>query len=265
MVHLDECLTNQTPIYVTTKVIPKKSLIRRTERPRKVFMKKFNPAEFIGEELCRIRDIRCSHYFIAGINYYTLKDPIWYEDAVKRCSDFQIASKTNHRKGYQYHSVSHYGFAAYDHNLFEKMLDQTPDEENRKQLCKELLELMALDIYMGQTDRYAFNYEFEEDAEHHIHLAPVYDFEHSVNPQFLNKGDICFGDLYSFRTIEDCKEFIRKYPMFRDILSSYLDVDLEYVVRDAFGRRRMKMPENKYPIYREFDQERKELIKSIVQ
>lgn len=264
MVHLDECLTSTTPVYVTTKLIPKKSFIRRKERPRRIYMKKFNPAEIIGEDLCRIKGIRCSHYFIAGIGCYNLKTPVWYEDALNYCSSFQIASESFHQPGFQYKKVTEFGFQAYDDNLFEKMLDQTPTEENRKQLCMELLQLMALDIYMGQTDRFAFNYEFEEDQERNLHLAPLYDFEYSLNSQFFERNPICEGDLYSFKSIEDCQDFIRKYPIFRNLLSSYLGINLEYVVRDAFRRRGMIMPESKIPYYRKFGEERKALIKSIV-
>ena len=62
MIALQECITNTTPVFVTSDKEPRKSLFRRVEKPRKYFIKDFNPAEFIGEELCRIQNIRCSHY-----------------------------------------------------------------------------------------------------------------------------------------------------------------------------------------------------------
>ena len=200
----------------------------------------------------------------AGLSAFNLKAPIWYEDAKERCYDFKIASENFHQPGYEYKSVAQYGLDQYDKDLFEKVLTVAKDEDNKKQLCHDLLQLLALDLYMGQTDRFAFNYEFEEDKDHNVRLAPLYDFQYSVNPQFIEEDDICFGDLYSFRTIEDCKDFIRKYPQFRDILSSYLGIDLEYVVRDAFSKRRLVVPERKIPYYRAFDQKRKDLIKRIV-
>ena len=264
MVHLEECLTHSTPVWVLTNQLPKKSLFRKKEKPQEYFLKQFNPAELIGEELCRIKNIRCAHYFIAGIGPYNLKAPVWYEYAQKYCSVFRIASKNFHEPDCTYKSAVQYGFSQDDPELFEKILTVAKDEENKKQLCMDMLQMLALDIYMGQTDRYAFNYEFEEDSSHRVRLAPLFDFQYSVDPQWLNEGDICFGDLYSFKTIEDCKEFIRKYPVFRDILSSYLGVDLEYVVRDAFSRRNMKMPEKKFEYYRQFDQDRKDMIHRIV-
>ena len=264
MIRLDECLTKETPIIVTTGKIPKKGLFSRKAKPRKYFLKKFNPAEFVGEEICLIKDIRVSHYFLACLGSFNLDTPMWYQDVKDKFPFIQIASVNFEKPGYQYKSVVDYGFSQNDDNLFEEMLSVAKDKENEKQLCMDMLNMLALDLYMGQTDRFAFNYMFEEDKDHNVRLAPLYDFEHSINPQSMNPGDICFGDLYQFKSIEDCKKFIEKYPKFRDILSSYLDVDLAGIVKMAYAKRRLIVPEKELEMYREFDKGRKELIKEII-
>ncbi len=266
MVNLNECLMNDTPIVVVSDKEPKKGLFRKVAKPRKYFIKEFNPAEFVGEEICLINNINVSHYFLACIGSFNLDRSMWYEDIKGKCQSIRIASPNFEKPGYQYKSVTDYGFSQKDTNLFDKMLSVAKDEDNEKKLCMDMLKMLALDIYMGQTDRFAFNYLFEEDSEHNVRLAPLFDFEYSLNPQFLtDPNDLSYGDLYHFGSIEECKEFIRRYPKFRDILASYLDMDLEYAIRSAYGKRRMRMPESKYPFYRDFDEKRKELIKRIVQ
>ena len=107
---------------------------------------------------------------------------------------------------------------------------------------------------------------FEEDGQGNIRLAPLYDFEYSLSKNLLRMGnsDLYTSDLYSFDTIEDCQEFIRKYPMFRDILSSYLNVNLVDVISRSYSRRGLTIPNDRWNFYMDFDQKQKEKIQKIL-
>ncbi len=264
MMHLEECLTGDTPIYIG---VDRKSIIDlfpKLSEKNKLYVKKFNPSEFIGEELCLIKKIRCAHYFLFGLGFHNTKVTVPYKDAKEMFYDIQIASRSFHKPNCEYKSVVQYGFKQYGDGLFEGMLEKAKDEKNRKELCTDMLQMLALDIYMGQTDRFAFNYEFEEDKEHNIRLAPLYDFQYSVNSSNMAKEDVCHGDLYKLRTIEECRKLAHDYPEFKDLLESYLDEDLLSIIRGAYAKRRMIVPEHAVPYYQAFEQERKEKIKRIV-
>ncbi len=264
MMKLKECMKQDTPVYMVRYQKPRVYSFRRKEREPKVFLKGFNPSEIIGEELCRIKNIRCSHYFIAGIADYTLKTPVWYEDIQDKCMALKIASPTFKRRGYRYFEIEDFGIVPTDDSI-DHLLQLSHGEENRKQLYMDLLNMIALDIYMRQTDRYSYNYMFEQDREKNIRLAPLFDFETSLEDDVDDNEIFSKCDLYGFETIDDCKRFIDKYPEFYDVLSSYLDLDLGYVVQDTFAKRRMNLPEKYSDHYRDFGERRKEFIKRIVQ
>ena len=262
MIYLGDCLTKDTPIFLTSGKEPMFKLCHK--KSEKLYIKDFNPAEFVGEELCILKKIRCPHYFMVGVGARNYRSYFPYQSAKKMCCGLGIASKSFHRPGYKYKSVTDYGLSQYDEDIFEKMLEQANGEENRKQLCEEMLQLLALDIYMGQTDRFAFNYEFEEDKEHHVHLAPIFDFQYSLSPLFIKEDAICYGDLQPFQDFEECREFLKKYPKFGEYLKSYLGEDLASIVKSSYAKRRMIVPEKEISVCREFEKSQKEKIKRIV-
>ena len=175
-----------------------------------------------------------------------------------------LGSKSFYRPGFEYKTISEYGISQYQPDVLERMLDQANGEENREQLLDDMLQMLALDIFMGQTDRYAFNYEFEEDKHHNIRLAPLFDFEYSLRPHFVNENDVCYGDLAQLRSIENCKEFIKRYPEFRDLLASYLDESLISNVRCAYAKRGMQVSDKHIEAFQDFEKKQKAKIKKIV-
>lgn len=263
MIRIEECLEADTPITIVTDRVKKKGIFRRVEKPREYFVKNFNPAEFIGEELCLIKNIRVNHYFLACLSTYNIGSTYWYRDIEDTYPLLKIASKNFQREGYIYKTITDYGFNQHD-DVFEEMLTVAKDDKNREELCNDMLNKLALEIFMGQTDAYAFNYKFEEDKEHNVRLAPLYDFQYSVNPLYIGDNEICFGDLHHFKTIDDVKEFIKKYPKFREMLESYLKEDLAGIVKMAYGKRHLHVPERKLELYNEFGEKRKQLIKTIL-
>ena len=259
MLYINECINYDTPVKLVCDK-EKKPLFGKAEP--KIYFKNFNHAEFIGEELCSIRNIRCAHYFIAGLTKFKINKTLKCGEIDKYSPSIGVGSTDFMERDKQYKYLKDYEVRGTD--MFESMLNNARDEENKRQLCRDMLEMLALDIYMGQSDRSEVNIMFEEDKAGNIRLAPLYDFEHSLNSTCVDKNNLYANSLYSFKTIDDCKEFIRKYPMFRDILASYLDIDLVDVISRCYSRRGLTIPSDRWKFYIDFEKERKETIGKIL-
>ncbi len=264
MMDLSECLTNNTSIYLTRDRSMKKGLLYRDETPE-LFIKDFNHAEFIGEELCTIKNLRCAHYFLVGIGMCNLKRSAKHGE-IQRSRDhykYKIASYDFRDSTKKYKHLADYKFP--DGDRFHQLLDRTPNAENREELCSDLLNMLALDIYMGQDDRTVNNILLELDHEENIRLAPLYDFEYSLKSNYVGKNTIhgC-SDLINLNDYEFIKEFMEEYPEFRDKLASYLDINLCKVISNAYNKNGLVVPSDRWHFYQEFDEDRKEVIKKII-
>lgn len=259
MLYINECLTSDTPVKLVNGD-NKKGLFEKKEP--QVYFKRFNHAEFIGEELANIRNIRCTHYFVAGLTRFKINKTLSNSKTDKYNPIIGIGSFDFKEKDKTYKFISQYEELA--DNGFESMLKHARDEENKRQLCKDMLEMLALDIFMGQADRSEVNIMFEEDKEGNIRVAPLYDFEHSLNSLYTDWQKLHYSSLYAFKDIEECREFIKKYPMFRDILGSYLNVNLTDVISRSYSKRGLVIPSDKWKYYIDFENKQKERIKSIV-
>lgn len=148
---------------------------------------------------------------------------------------------------------------------FEDLLSMTPSAKNREELANEMCELFALDVYMGQVDRFSNNILFSFNIHNgEIHLESIFDFQYSLKDGYNCDDCIYDNHLFPFRSIDDFQRFMIFYPKLREMLRSYLDVDLEYVVRDGYRKNGLIIPESKVRFYAEFDKSRKELIKKII-
>ena len=260
MISLNECLRPDTSVYLTRDRSLRKGLFYKDEKPE-LFIKDFNHAEFIGEELCNIKNINCVHYFLVGCGTHNLKR---YSKVgnIKGDYKYNIASYDFRESDKNYKFITDY-LNLGNNSLFEELLELTPNDENKKELCNDLLNLLALDIYMGQTDRVSSNFMIEEDSDNNLRLAPLFDFEYSLNPTNISNNTIYESDIISFDNINEMKKFMDIYPKFRDLLLSYLDIDLCECASRAYNSRQLKFPEDKKRYYKEFDSDRKELIKKI--
>lgn len=259
MLYINECLTSDTPVKLVNSD-NKKSLFEKKEP--QVYFKRFNHAEFIGEELANIRNIRCTHYFIAGLTRFKINKTLSKSKTDKYNPTIGIGSFDFKEKDKTYKYINEYEKLA--NNGFESMLGNAKSEENKKQLCKDMLEMLAIDIFMGQADRSEVNIMFEEDKNGNIRLAPLYDFEHSLNSTCQNSNKLYESSLYSFDNINECREFIKKYPIFREILASYLNVNLTDVISRSYNKHGLVIPSDKWEYYMDFENKQKEKIKSIV-
>lgn len=258
---IDEFITDKTDVFVTRDK-PQKSFFRK-EAPKKLYVKSFNTSEFIGEELAQIKNIRCAHYFIVGLGKYKLDKIMPYGLIKDQDLLIQIGSHNFKNPKMKYKELEDYDLSI-GKTPMDAMLKHTPTDENRRQLCMDMLNMFALDIYMGQVDRYSYNYMFEEDEEHNIRLAPLFDFELSMKSLQESKRNFHPGELYRFDTLEDCRKFIKEYPIFRDILSSYLHVDLKEIINRAYEKRGMMVPDERMEFFEKFEKSRDEIIERIV-
>ena len=261
MMDIYECLRPDTMIYLTRDRSTKKGLFYKDEKPE-LFVKDFNHAEFIGEELCNIRNLRCAHYFVVGCDTYDLKRTIRCGD-IDRYFKYGIASYDFKDPKKKYKLLADYKLSGND--KFHTMLSKTDSDRNREELYYDMLELLALDIYMGQTDRTDRNIAFELDKDNNTSLSPLYDFEYSVNPSLIGKRTIQgFSDLIFLNDLKIIKDFIRKHPEFGDILKEYLDIDLCDVIYRAYAKRGLGIPDSKWQYYEEFEDDRQKVIKKII-
>ena len=266
MMSVEECLTDEANIYLINRnyiKINNSGYLYSEYKNKKIYIKDFNHAEFIGEELCHIKNIQCAHYFLTGINYYSKK----YE--LKRYGDFKnkllkidIASIDFKKNNFEYFNIP-YNFY-HKGNSLRKILSLCPNSKNRNDLLDEIISLFALDIYMGQQDRFGPNIMFYKDRENNIHLAPIYDFEFSLKTNFLLHNDIYKNALFTFRDFSSLKKFISKHSRLGDELESYLDISLVEVVRESYEKRNLIIPSDKEEYYSYFDDDRKKLIKKII-
>ncbi len=260
MMSVNECLRSDTKVYLTRDRNYKKGFFYKDENPS-LFIKNFNHAEFIGEELCHISNINCVHYFLVGCGNYNLKRYSVVGD-IKHHYNYRIASVDFRKPNKKYKYITDFARLTGKYK-FEELLEFAPSEENKEDLCDDLLKMVALDIYMGQTDRVFSNFMIEEDENKNLRLAPLFDFEYSLNPSNISKSNIYESDIMTFNNIEEVKDFIEIYPRFRDLLLSYMDIDLCECATHAYNDRKLNFPENKKMYYKAFDYDRKELIKKI--
>ena len=259
MFGLEECLTPSTKLlslYFKEKTILK-------SKYGKIYRKDFNHAEFVGQELCDMRNIPTARYTVIG-------ECVLYREGYTRYGEINP-------KYYRF-KIGSYDFKKDDSTYFTMSTDELnkgeslnvvlslcPTTENKKQLLDEILELVALDTYMGQTDRTDSNIIFTKNKKtKEIHLAPIFDYEYSLKKHLLSPYTIYENPITRFDSVDDYKYFMDNYPELGDKLEFYLGVDLKDTIRRAYAMRGLVIPHKYYQFYEEFDDNRKELINKIV-
>lgn len=265
MMGVNECLQDGTRIYLIREEDKKKkrfTLFKSKKNERRIFRKDFNHAELVGEELCNVRNLRCSHFFLIGEGYYHLNRTEFYEDIEDKGYNIRLGS-------YDFRDPIKYDYFQIADSILgseylEEILEFAPTTENRYQLLDEIEEMFALDTFMGQTDRYWNNVIFERDKEtKEIHLAPLYDFEYSLNSSYINPNCLYDNVLHTFKSEQDYKDYIEKRPEFAEKLKFYLDIDLVDVIERSYRAKGLKVPEHVIPFYEKFEKERKDLIRRV--
>ena len=89
MFDIEQSITDESPVTVTNGKDKKFFVIPKNP---KMYLKPFNSSEFIGQELCTIRNIRCSYYFLAAIGLFDIKGSCWSQDVKKQHPRLLIGS-----------------------------------------------------------------------------------------------------------------------------------------------------------------------------
>lgn len=265
MISIYECLRDDTRIYLTRNEpwkSGKKRFFLKSEEPR-MYIKNFNHAEFIGEALCNIKNIKCAHYFLVGVGLKKEDRMANYGDIKGMGYDIRIASCDFKDKEHAYFSMSCSNILEASEGL-ELVLGMCPNEDNKIELMDEIIRMFALDVFMGQQDRYFNNMIFSSDDIGNIHLANLYDFEISLKSTYIDPDFIYKNDLHLFKDIDSFREFICRFPRFREELESYLDIDLVKTTIFSYDVRDLNFPEHIIKYLKSFEDERKTLIKQII-
>lgn len=259
MMILGECVTDKTVVHVIGKNYRKKEekgLVKR------IFRKNFNHAEIIGEELCSIRNLSCPHFFLVADSMDNNDKEVLYNYALRRGLNVMLGSYDFTRNDLIYFTIN--DIANEGKNNLEKILSMCSSLENRRVLIDEICELFALDIYMGQSDRFSNNIMFSINPSNgDVHLAPIYDFQFSLKKGYTNSEKIYDNQICPIMTFSDLSKFIKDYPGLLEMLKTYLDVDLVSTIKLSYEKHGMCVPDDKLRFYSDFETDRKKLIKKI--
>lgn len=251
-----EILTINTPV---VKAVMKNQGIALVKGMPEVYHKEFDITEFIGEKLAGIRGVRSAHYIPICFGEYKkcLASAKYGNDR----GNIRVGSLDFKQTGIKY--VSSFNIPSYYMGRgFEDLIRQCPTKENALSLMNEHLEMEALDIFMGQRDRRAnIYYEFHPNGE--IHLCPMFDYENSMfdllkdDPYYLN-------DFFEYRSIDDIRRKVDKYPQFGEYLSSYVGIDLVEQIEEMAHERCFDLSSFDIEPYREFNESSQKKLELIL-
>ena len=212
-----------------------------------IYHKDFDINEFIGEEIASVRGVRSVRYY--PVLFDTMENSLGIKSFFNKCLNIRVGSFDFKEEGIQYYTGR--DLPCYeDFGSFDDLLDLCPSDKNRLELINELLEVYGLDIFCGQLDR-PNNLYYEMHPNGEIHIGKLFDYEQSFETYL---EDYYMTDFHIFRKIEDYQKFILKYPQFEEILRSYLDVDLEEVMKKMAKSRKFDLSRVDMDRYKEFNE-----------
>lgn len=252
-----EVLTTNTSIMSCVKV---NDIFAEVSGKRRIFHKDFDITEIIGEKLAGIRGIKSVHYFpgcFGDVSHVLRSDFSVMRDNIRICSFDFVCENIIYLSPFLLRNISK------DRSHLEYLLSICQDDENRVIFINEVLELMALDIYMDQRDREG-NIMYKKENDGKLSLAPIFDYECSFyeDDDETSYYECIFG---KFSCIDDYKKLMDKYPQFRNYLSSYLDVDLEKEIREMFNERNFEIRDFDIDFYKRCDERNHKRLEKILE
>lgn len=257
MSSLKKYITEETPIICTK---PSYFFEALDDKNKTIYYKDFNINEFLGQQLSKIRNLKTNEYFLMTLkNEYKISKykNIQCEDI----SDIKVASYDFKKLENQYYYLKELKLGE---NKLTELLKLCPNEKNKKELINEILELFALDTYMGQTDRYSYNIMFEVNHCGEIHLCPIYDYEYSMNDLYTQDRCIYPNALCTLDKIYEYKKLLEKYPQLYTMLNSYLDVNIQKEIIECFNDQKLSYEKVNFKAYSKFTEKRCKVIEKIL-
>ena len=263
MISLNECITDYSNIYlIKDNEYNRKPIFRWKTKEKKIYIKGFNFNEFIGDTLCLKRNIDSAHYFLVAISPRDNGHHTTYSRIKDKYYPIKIGSQDFKRNDMEYKEIDDFNIKG-PHTL-DSILERTNSLKNKEELKQQLLELLALDTYMGQKDRFNTNILFEQDNQGNLKLSPLYDFSFSLKTEYSNLNDIYDNEIEPLRTIEDYYAFIKKYPEFRDILKEYMDIDLIELIYNTINKNKFAVDSRLLEPYEYTHNSRMKVLEKIV-
>ena len=223
-----------------------------------IFYKAFDINEFICERIGIIQNLNVNHYFLLSlsdsygeIKYSTIKN--------NKNNNIKLGSYNFCTDKNKIYMPSSTGMDLYD------VLEWPTTDSNREELANEILKLFAFDIYTWQTDRDYYNIKFEIDSKREFHLSTIYDFEESLDVSCLYDGIFVYDNaLYKFQDLDDYFKIMDEFPIFKDYLKSYQDIDLCKEIKIMFDERNLDI--SKFPLdrYKRFEEESQKMLCKIL-
>lgn len=146
-------------------------------------------------------------------------------------------------------NVSHQEFRAKRRELLENSGDSLSIFDNN--MLVKILKLISIDLKMGQTDRSGTNITLEYCGLK-LNFAPFYDYGSSYKfaefyTQYKNSYIVLKKDRNSL------KEFIKKYPMFMEYLSSIRNIKMSDIIENIEDINGIKLSDEEISYYKEKD------------
>lgn len=211
-----------------------------------IYYKDFSMNEFIGEKVASIRNVRSAHYF-----------PIYFGGKISRffpqntCNKYRVGSYDFKESDVEYRKIFQLPFC-FEKDSFEMLLNFCSDDKNRSDFINENLEMVALDIFMGQIDRGAnVLYEFHPNGE--LHLSPLFDYSMSMynDVDYATYGYT--SDFFRLLRPEDYEKLLIQYSQFEEMLRCYEGVSLVSLIEEMCHERKFNLRHVDMDYYKRFD------------
>ena len=224
-----------------------------------VYYKEFNLNEFIGEKVASIRNVRTAHYF-----------PVCLENKIKcllandnfKFLNIRVGSCDFKEEGIQYRNIFQFPFY-FEKDAFQMLLNFCCDDKNRNDFINENLEMIALDLFMGQIDRGTnILYEFRPDGE--LHLSPLFDYSMSMFNDIDYSTYGYTSDFFRLLRFEDYEKLLIQYPQFEEMLRCYESVSFVPLIEEICSERKFNIKHVDMDHYKRFDESTHKRLEKIL-
>ena len=256
------CISEDTKINICH---PKTIGIAQGNGNKDIYYKRFNFNEFIGEKLANKKKIKTNHYFLTYIDMKLESEigQVSYSSInkqyIKGGFNLQIGSYNFRENGIEYYSLQNLIDLEKD-NIWN-LLNCCPLDENKCQLLNEILEMFALDVYMGQKDRNHWNFIFEK-YDNNIHLGPLYDYEYSFGR--IDDNISYKNPLYNFCCTYDYEILYNIFPQFLDNLKFYEKLDLISIINEIGTELKLNLKNSDIEYYKSQEELSQKVLQKII-
>lgn len=197
--------------------------------------------EFIGEMIAKRIKLDTAHY-----------EPVYFKGSLMlRTPDFR-----NYSYKYIYLTDIFYNDYCSSIETLRKKLNLTEKDVD------DVLKMIALDLFMRQTDRCGVNIMVKQNKEYlDYSLAPIYDYSNAFPSSFKKYG----SDIVDLKmTKEDVSKKMEKYPKFYDYLKRMLEISMLEMLKEFCLKYNLELTDEVKNFYLLEEEKSKEMITSIM-